>query len=152
MARPTELTAAENLRRRKNRRFSIGCEWARPRAVRAARTARPPMPAPITRGEDQPRTGASISDHSTRPRPAMDISAPATSGASAAGFFDSGISGSAHAMPRAAIGTLIRNTDPHQKPGQQQATDHRAERDAQAGGTGPDADRALPFRRVAGHG
>ena len=45
----------------------------------------------------------------------MDISAPARSGRSAAGFFDSGISHSAQAPPSTAIGTLIRNTDPHQK-------------------------------------
>ena len=45
----------------------------------------------------------------------MDSSAPVRSGASAAGFLESGISHSAQAAPAAAIGTLIRNTDPHQK-------------------------------------
>jgi hypothetical protein len=115
VARPTEPTAAENLRRRKNPRFSIGCELARSQSTNAVMTARPPMPAAIVTGEDQPRTGASIKDHSNRPRPPMDSSAPAKSGRSAAGFFDSGISGSAHAAPTTAIGTLIRNTDPHQK-------------------------------------
>jgi hypothetical protein len=44
----------------------------------------------------------------------MDISAPTRSGGRAAGFFESGTSGSANATPSAAIGTLIRNTDPHQ--------------------------------------
>ena len=114
MTRPTEETAAENLRRRKNWMFSIGWELVLSQAEKTARTARPPTPAPITRGDDQPRTGASISDHSTRPRPAMDSSAPARSGASAAGFLESGTSRSAQATPSTAIGTLIRNTDPHQ--------------------------------------
>ena len=44
----------------------------------------------------------------------MDSSAPARSGASAAGFLESGTSRSAQATPSTAIGTLIRNTDPHQ--------------------------------------
>ena len=45
----------------------------------------------------------------------MDISAPARSGRSAAGLFDSGTNRSPNARPSAAMGTLIRNTDPHQK-------------------------------------
>ena len=45
----------------------------------------------------------------------MDSSAPAKSGRSAAGFFESGISGSAQAAPSTATGTLTRNTEPHQK-------------------------------------
>ena len=78
---PTEPTAAENLRCRKNSRFSIGCELARSQAAKTARTTRPPAPAPITTGDDQPRTGASISDQSSRPRPTMDSTAPTRSGA-----------------------------------------------------------------------
>jgi len=54
-------------------------------------------------------------DHSTSPRPAIDSTAPAMSGRSAAGFLESGTSGTAHSSPAAAMGTLIRNTDPHQK-------------------------------------
>ena len=45
----------------------------------------------------------------------MDSTAPAKSGRSAAGFLESGTSGRAHSRPAAAIGMLIRNTDPHQK-------------------------------------
>ena len=84
-------------------------------AAKTASTASPASPVPMTRADDQPRTGASISDQSTRPSPAIDSSPPARSGAAAAGFLESGTSGTAHAKPAAAIGTLIRNTDPHQK-------------------------------------
>ena len=73
------------------------------------------MPVPITNADDQPWTGASMIDHSTSPRPAIDSTAPARSGRRAAGFFESGTSGRAHSRPTAAMGTLIRNTDPHQK-------------------------------------
>jgi hypothetical protein len=54
-------------------------------------------------------------DHSTSPRPAIDSTAPARSGRSAAGFLESGTSGTAHSSPAAATGTLIKNTEPHQK-------------------------------------
>ena len=73
------------------------------------------MPAPITIADDQPCTGASMIAHSTSPRPAMESTAPARSGRKAAGFLESGTSQIAHSRPAAAIGTLIKNTDPHQK-------------------------------------
>ncbi len=45
----------------------------------------------------------------------MDSSAPVKSGRRAAGSLESGTSGIASRKPAAAIGTLTRNTDPHQK-------------------------------------
>jgi hypothetical protein len=115
IASPLEPTAAEKLGFRKNARFSIGWELARSHAAKAASTTSPAAPAPTTMAEDQPWTGASMIAHSTSPRPATDSTAPVRSGRSAAGFFESGTSGRAHSTPAAAIGTLIRNTDPHQK-------------------------------------
>ena len=53
--------------------------------------------------------------HSTRPSPAIESSEPTTSGRSGAGFLESDTNASANANPAAAIGTLIRNTDPHAK-------------------------------------
>ena len=52
--------------------------------------------------------------HSNRPRPAIDSTAPQGSGGSAAGFFESGTSSRAPANAAATIGTLTRNTEPHQ--------------------------------------
>jgi hypothetical protein len=99
----------------KNARFSMGCVVRLSHQVNNASTAIPPAPTASTRGEVQPRTGASINDHSRSPTPAIDSAAPARSGRRAAGFRESGISGIAHEKPITATGTLIRNTDPHQK-------------------------------------
>src|SRR5262249_55154872 len=112
---PFEPTAAEKLGLRKNARFSIGWELARSHAAKPASTARPTRPVPATIAEDQPCTGASMIDPSTSPSPAMHSTAPARSGRNAAGFLESGTSGIAHSSPAAAMGTLIENTDPHQK-------------------------------------
>ena len=73
------------------------------------------MPAKITSADDQPRVGASMIAHRISPRPAIDSSEPPRSGRSATGFFEFGTSGTALARPTATIGTLIRNTEPHQK-------------------------------------
>ena len=45
----------------------------------------------------------------------IDSSDPTRSGGSATGFLESGTSVSANPKPIAAIGTLIKNTDPHAK-------------------------------------
>ena len=115
MTRAADEIAAENLLLRKSPRRSIGCDVVRSQATKTARTASPASPAVRTGADDQPRSGASMIDHSSSPSPVIESTAPATSGPSTAGFFESGTSGMAHATPTAAIGTLIRNTDPHQK-------------------------------------
>src|ERR1035441_2198453 len=115
MTRAADEIAAENLLLRKSRGRSIGCEVVRSQTMKTARTASPASPALRTGADDQPRSGASMIDHNSSPSPGIASTAPATSGPSTAGFFESGTSGMAHATPTAAIGTLIRNTDPHQK-------------------------------------
>ena len=107
--------AAENGRCRKKLRLSIGWSVILSQTANRARTARPPAPAPITRGDDQPRAGASMIDHRIPPIPAIDRPAPARSGALAAGFLESGTSQQAASRPAMAMGTLIRKTEPHQK-------------------------------------
>ena len=84
--------AAENGRCRKKLRLSIGWSVIRSQPANRARTPRPPAPAPITRGDDQPRVGPSMIDHRITPIPAIDRPAPARSGALAAGFLESGTS------------------------------------------------------------
>ena len=99
----------------------------------------------MTRGDVQPRTGASMIDHKTRASPAIDSTAPVKSGRSAAGFFEFGTSGMAHSRP--ARGN--RHVDQeHRSPpemGEQQAADDRAERKPHPAGPGPEADRPLPL-------
>jgi len=115
MARLTDEIAPEKLRLRKNRRFSIGCELVRSHAAKMPSTTSPARPVPMTTGDVQPRTGASMIDHRISASPVIEATAPVKSGRSVAGFFESGTSGMAHSRPAAAIGTLIKNTDPHQK-------------------------------------
>ena len=52
--------------------------------------------------------------HSSRPRPAIDSSAPTGSGRWASGFFESGTRTTAPMNPAATIGTFTRKIDPHQ--------------------------------------
>jgi len=107
--------AAENERCRKKPRLSMGCEVVLSQTANRARMARPPAPAAMTRPSVQPRVGASMIDHRIAPMPAMDRTAPVTSGARAAVFLESGTRKMAAMRPAAAMGTLIRKTEPHQK-------------------------------------
>ena len=84
-------------------------------AANRTSTTSPVTPGTITRTEPHPCTGASMIDHSTSPMPTMDRIAPTTSGRGVAGFFESGTHTTAHSAPAMAMGTLMRNTDPHQK-------------------------------------
>ena len=54
-------------------------------------------------------------DQRIMPIPAMDRTAPARSGALAFAFLESGTSQTAASRPTAAMGTLMRKTEPHQK-------------------------------------
>ena len=73
------------------------------------------MPAPITVGDDQPCTGASMIDQSSRPSPEMERRAPSTSGRPACAFLELGMKGKARTRATAAMGTLIRKTEPQLK-------------------------------------
>ncbi len=66
-------------------------------------------------GELHPRPGASMMPHSSRPSPSIDKNAPIASGREESGFFELGTSQIAPMIPSAAMGTLTRNTEPHQK-------------------------------------
>jgi len=71
--------------------------------------------APRITGDDQERFGASMIPHSSKPRPTMESPAPIGSERLALTFFELGTSQIAANSPISAIGTLMRNTDPHQK-------------------------------------
>ena len=51
---------------------------------------------------------------SSKPKPAIESNAPAGSGRSAAGFFESGTSARAPTKPATAMGTLTMKMEPHQ--------------------------------------
>ena len=87
-------------------------------ASKSTNTASVPMlahPTPITGAEVQPVSGASMIVHSSRPRPAIDNSAPAGSASSADGFFESGTNAIAARKATTAMGTLTMKIEPHQK-------------------------------------
>ena len=65
-------------------------------------------------GAVQVRPGASMMAHSSRPNPAMDSSMPTGSGCLAWTFRELGTRKIAASPPAAAMGTLMRKTDPHQ--------------------------------------
>ncbi len=71
-------------------------------------------PAPITSPDVQPLIGASMIAHNSRPRPAIDHSAPPGSGLCSAVFFELGTRARAAVKATAAIGTLTRKIEPHQ--------------------------------------
>src|ERR1017187_8545899 len=109
------MTAAENLLATKNRRSSMGWELESSQVTKPASTARPPAPTPSTSPEDQPCTGASMMAQSTSPSPTIDSTEPPESNRLASGSLESGTSGTAKSTPNRATGTLIKNTEPHQK-------------------------------------
>ena len=84
---------------------------------------------------------------SSRPKPAIERSAPTGVGPLGGGVLESGTSTRAPAKPGDAIGTFTRKIDPHQNLGEQQATGDRADGDAQADGPAPGADGPGPLAR-----
>ena len=75
----------------------------------------PASTATITTGDDQPRSGPSITPNIKAPSPDTERSAPATSRPPTSGLRDSGMTRSPTTTPTATMGTLTMNTDPHQK-------------------------------------
>ena len=118
MAKVPKLSLAaamENLRLENSPRSSIGWRLWDSQAMKTMRTARAPEPAPITSPEVQPLVGASMIAHSSRPRPTIEHSEPPGSGLFAARFFELGTRAMPSTKATAAIGTLTRNIEPHQK-------------------------------------
>ena len=70
---------------------------------------------PMTVEEPQPFTGASMIDHSTITSPAIESTAPIGSSRGAAGSFEDGRRNRPATRAKMVTGTLIRNTEPHQK-------------------------------------
>src|SRR5262245_12914476 len=89
------------------------------RPTNRASAAAPMTSAAITSGDVQPRFGPSMIPNSKTPSPTTDRIAPSMSRRgrppSGTGAFDSGRVLAPSTTPTATIGTLTRNTEPHQK-------------------------------------
>ena len=109
------MFAAEKRGLRKNRTSSIGCEQRSSHCTNATRMARPPMIVPSTNGSDQPLDGPSMIPQSTGTRPMTDSAAPTGSSRDADSSRDVGSRSRPATMATITTGTLIRNTEPHQK-------------------------------------
>ena len=109
---PTEVTAPEKARRRNRVSSSMDARCDAP-----TRRTPPAQAGPQLRSQDRRTSRARAPDfaHTTTTSPMTDSVAPTRSGRLACSLRESGTSGSAHRIPAAAIGTLSRNTDPHQK-------------------------------------
>ena len=113
-AMATAAIATEKRGLAKGSKRSMGwAEW-RSHSTKPPRITRAPTPEPTTSGECHPLTGASMTDHSSMARPAVDNVAPTTSMGRRTGSDESGTSRVAASSPRVAIGTLTKKTDPHQ--------------------------------------
>ena len=70
---------------------------------------------PTINGEVQVRLGASMIPQSNNPMPTIDRAAPKGSARLAWGLFELGMRKAVAPRPIRATGTLMRNTEPHQK-------------------------------------
>ena len=114
MTKDIDTIAALNRRFSKNCTWSIGWSQRCSHQAKPASTARLPQIAARTRGELQERSGASMIPQSRSPSPAMELTAPIGSAGFAAWLREFGTSHAVATRPAAAIGTLMRKTDPHQ--------------------------------------
>src|SRR5208283_2885250 len=115
MTSPMAPTAAENRRDLKKETSSIGWDECRSQIMNRVSTASAAAMAPRMSGEVHERFGASMIPHSNSPMPTMDRPAPIGSERLVFGFFELGTSQTAANSPISAMGTLTRNTEPHQK-------------------------------------
>ena len=149
--RHSAAAATENLRSRKNASLSIGWGERASQATNEPSTTRLADPTTITRGEVQPWVGPSMMDHSKRPKPRIERTAPPGSGRSAAGFFESRHQQHRSHERRDDDGDVDEEDGTPPEPGQQQASGDRADGDAEADGPAPGADGLCPFLGVTEH-
>ena len=101
--------AALKRRLRNTARSSIGCAARRCQATKAARMPAPTANAPRIVPSVQPRSGASMSAHTSAVSPAIESAAPGRSTRGCDGSRDSGTRAKAPTRPNATIGRLTRN-------------------------------------------
>src|ERR1039457_6259292 len=106
--------ATENRLDLKNESSSSGCFVCRSHITKVKAITTAPAIATMIVGEAQPRTGASMIPHSNRATPRSEHPAPTTSGRWAFALSELGTITSAATQAAAAMGTLIKNTEPHQ--------------------------------------
>ena len=146
--RHSAASAMENRRSRKNPSSSIGWSLRDSQARKLPRTTTLANPAPTTIPEVHPLVGPSMIAHNSRPRPAIDSSAPRGSGRLASGFFESGTRTTAPMNPAATMGTFTRKIDPHQNLDNNKTTGDRADGDTESDRPRPRPDGTGPLGRV----
>ena len=106
--------ATENRRDSKKESSSSGCFVWRSHITKVKTITAAPAIAAMIVGEVQPHTGASMIPHSNRATPRSEHPAPTTSGRLAFALSELGTITIAATHAAAAMGTLIKNTEPHQ--------------------------------------
>src|SRR5258708_27811967 len=108
--------ADDNRASRNNRTSSDGYRTLASYQTKKPSIARPPSAGPSTPGcTQEPLSPPWMMPYTRSTRPAMEASTPTKSIRPGSGFFDSGTSAAIAATLAAQNGTLIRNTEPHQK-------------------------------------
>ncbi len=92
----------------------MGRDARRSRSTSPVRSRTDSANEPSTRPLPQPRTGPSMMPNTRAPSPAALSAVDSASTRGEEGSRDSGSRNRQAAMPTAAIGMLIRKTDPHQ--------------------------------------
>src|SRR3954453_5954598 len=106
---------AEKLRLANSRMSSIGSSRRNSHATNSAPTIAPTAKLTSVEREVQPSAGAWMMAYTTEPTAAIDRRAPTGSSLVASGFRESGTRCSVPSSATARTGTLIQNTDDHEK-------------------------------------
>ncbi len=115
MTRPMAPMAAEKRREEKKETWSMGWLERFSQTQNTASTATAAPMEPRMAGDVQERSGASMIPHNSKPMPKMERPAPTGSAALVLGSLEFGTIQRAAMNPNRAMGTLTRNTEPHQK-------------------------------------
>src|ERR1022692_948482 len=114
--RPIAAAADDNLGSRNSRTSSDGYSVLDSCQPNATSTASPATIGPMTpRCSHEPTSPPRMIPYTRSTRPTIDPSTPRKSTRPGVGLLDSGTSSTIAITPTAVSGTLIRNTEPHQK-------------------------------------
>ena len=111
----TAPLAALNRRSANRLTSSMGCSARRSATTNATRSTAVTANPTIVAVDPQPRVGASMIVHTSRPSIALESTRPRRSSGGAAGSRDSGTKNAARAAATRARGASARNTLPHEK-------------------------------------
>jgi len=140
----TDTTATENSRLRKKLSRSMGWDAKRSHTAKQTRTATPAMPAPMTVGEDQPWTGASMIARAATPARTWRAAHRGRRAGLPPGSWSWGRR-EGQEKGHGRDGHVDQEDRTPAEVRQEQAPDDRTESDPRTGGRRPEAKRPLPF-------